>query len=160
MEHKYEYVSGRERPRGCIFCMAASGELKDLVLYVDDKVVIMLNKFPYNTAHLLIAPSRHVKDLRELTEDEVVALHRAISFSMRVIDETFSPQGYNLGLNQGRAAGASVEHLHFHLVPRRYGEYNFMETIVGARSVLQKPETVWRILKPKFDVLRGGRPHH
>ncbi len=148
MEHKYEYVRGKKQ--GCFLCLAASGEIDDLVLYRDDLGVIILNKYPYNTGHLLIAPRRHVSSVEELEEAEALRLFKAIRASMKAIREAFNPQGFNIGINIGRAAGASQEHLHIHLVPRRYGEYNFMETIVGSRSVLINPERVQEMLKGRI----------
>jgi ATP adenylyltransferase len=124
--------------RGCIFCRSPRDEnaRRDLVLAVTRSSVVMLNKFPYNSGHLMVAPRRHVADLERLTAAErrevADTLHRAAA----VVRREFSPHGMNIGMNLGTAAGAGIaDHLHWHVVPRWNGDTNFMPSL-GAVKVI------------------------
>jgi ATP adenylyltransferase len=113
------YISGArsKRKKSCIFCDAKAGR-KDYVLFKTRLSAAMLNIYPYNNGHTMVAPLRHVGDLRELTPGEALELFSSCSRVMKVLDRVLRPQGYNIGVNVGLAAGAGIPgHLHVHIVP-------------------------------------------
>jgi ATP adenylyltransferase len=139
-----QYVSNATGDdEACIFCAALEadgGELSSHVLYRGEKAFVILNAYPYNTGHLMIAPDRHVGELDQLEQDERAALMDLTSEATRIVREAMSPHGFNLGMNLGRVAGAGIPgHLHVHVVPRWGGDTNFMP-VVGNTKVL--PEMI------------------
>ena len=122
---RLEYVRQADEQPGCVFCLAAAGDDDEqaLVVHRAAHAFVLLNKFPYASGHLMVAPYRHVGDLGELSDDEALGIHRLAQSGIAALAETFSPQGYNLGWNLGRIAGAGItDHVHLHLVPRWAGD--------------------------------------
>ncbi|MEM0244032.1 MAG: HIT domain-containing protein [Zestosphaera sp.] len=119
----------------CIFCKAVKGgDEENYVVMRSEHSIAMLNIFPYNTAHVMIAPVRHIARIEQLTREEVLDLFEVLSRVIKAIDQEYSPQGYNIGVNVGRVAGAGVEsHVHVHVVPRWLGDTNFMPVIAGTK---------------------------
>ena len=138
----------------CIFCDACEPGRDELVLVRGRVAYVILNLYPYNNGHLMVAPNRHVATLASTTSDEQAELMRYTRHAEIALTEAYTPQGINIGLNLGRPAGAGVlDHLHVHLVPRWNGDTNFM-TVVGNVRVL--PETLdetAKRLKPIFERL-------
>lgn len=128
---RMSYILGEEKPAGCIFCLAQDGHgTDDLVLGLGSHSLVMMNKYPYNNGHLLIAPLRHTADLAGLSAEELADLMGLVQRATKAIGELMNPMGFNVGLNLGRAAGAGIEeHLHFHVVPRWNGDTNFMTVL-------------------------------
>ncbi len=119
----------------------------DLVAHTTEHCVVVLNRFPYNNGHLLIAPRAHKATLDELTPEELFDSVDTLRFLMRCIDTLMKPDGYNVGLNLGRAAGAGLPgHLHWHVVPRWNGDTNFMTTVADDRVIVQSLDTFWQLL--------------
>ena len=148
------YING-EREEGCVFCNRLRGpEKKDkenLILLRGSLGFIMMNKFPYNSGHLLIIPNRHVPDLRDLTEVELLELQEMLTLSLKVLEDLYHPDGFNIGMNLGKSAGAGIEeHLHYHLVPRWNGDTNFMSVLADVRVVPQHLQTTYDQLKAAF----------
>jgi ATP adenylyltransferase len=109
--------------------------------------MVVMNKFPYNNGHLLVAPLRHCAALGELDADDHAELSRTIAESVARLETLLRPEGFNVGLNLGRAAGAGVPgHLHWHIVPRWTGDTNFMPTTAGVRVIPQSLEALWELL--------------
>ena len=141
MEHlwapwRLEYIKSADEESGCLFCAAASGgdDAQRLVVHRGPHAIVLLNKFPYSSGHFMVAPARHVGEYGELTDDEVLELHRLASAGMGALAELYSPQGYNLGWNLGRIAGAGiVDHVHLHVVPRWAGDTNFMPVLADVK---------------------------
>ncbi len=138
------YVSNIERTRDeeCIFCSKPSeeDELTALILHRGEAAYIIMNLFPYNTGHVMVAPYRHVGAIEELTPSESSEIIELTTLAVRAIKQEMKPQGFNLGMNLGKAAGAGfADHLHMHVVPRWQGDTNFMP-VVGQSKVM--PETV------------------
>lgn len=136
---------------GCVFCAIPQTEA-ERVLARGELAYVVLNKFPYNPGHLLVVPLRHVGDLEEVTADENAELQSLLQRAVGAVRRTADPQGFNVGLNLGRTAGAGIpEHLHWHVVPRWNGDTNFM-SVVGDTRVLPEllAETFMR-LEPGFD---------
>lgn len=138
----------------CIFCNSLEPGRDELVLVRGRVSFVILNLYPYNNGHLMVVPSRHVATLASLTADEQAELMRLTRHAEVALTEAYAPQGINVGINLGRAAGAGVpDHLHVHLVPRWNGDTNFM-TVVGDMRVLPEDlATTARKLRPIFDRL-------
>jgi ATP adenylyltransferase len=138
---------------GCFFCAAlgSDDERAHLVLVREAEAVIMLNKFPYGHGHLLVAPRRHVGRLDELADAEYDALQRAVRRAAVGLTAAFEPEGMNIGMNVGRAAGAGVaEHCHWHLLPRWTGDTNFMPLIGDVKVMSEHLEATLERLRPLF----------
>jgi ATP adenylyltransferase len=150
-------VTRSEEPNDCVFCVAQSiDEGRQLIVHEGALAYVILNKFPYNSGHLMVVPQRHAATLGSLTRDELTEMALLTQLSECVLTEAFTPQGINVGLNLGRPAGAGiVDHLHIHLVPRWNGDTNFM-TVVGEVRVLPEelPRTAER-LRPLFGAFAG-----
>jgi ATP adenylyltransferase len=142
---------------GCIFCSAATGDRQaGLVLAVTEHVVAMLNRYPYANAHVMLAPRVHAADLSALEPDAHGALSEGLRRSIALLQRTFSPDGMNVGLNLGAAAGAGfADHLHWHLVPRWNGDTNFMPVIGEVSCIPEHLEAMWARLAPVFAELEG-----
>jgi ATP adenylyltransferase len=132
---RLEYIVGADEQEGCVFCAAAAGGDEDgLVLHRGAHAFALLNKYPYSSGHLMVAPYRHVAGLDELADEEVLEIHRLAGSGMGALAETFGPQGYNLGWNLGRIAGAGItDHVHLHVVPRWAGDTNFMPVLADVK---------------------------
>jgi ATP adenylyltransferase len=132
---RLEYVGSTEEHAGCFFCAALDGSDEDgLVVARGTRAFVLLNKFPYSSGHLLVAPVRHTGELHDLHDDEIVELHRLASQGIEALAATYAPEGYNLGWNLGRVAGAGVlEHVHLHVVPRWGGDTNFMPVLADVK---------------------------
>jgi len=152
-------VTGTGRSPSCVFCDAAGaapGEAS-LLVHRGTACFVILNLFPYNNGHLMVVPNRHVASLAAATPDELNELMRLTQLAERALTEAYAPQGLNVGLNLGQAAGAGIaDHLHVHVVPRWSGDTNFM-TVAGETRVLPEAieQTVAR-LRPVFARLAGG----
>ena len=155
---RLSYVTAAQVPATeCIFCDPTAGGDIDLVVLRGREAYVILNLYPYNNGHLMVVPKRHVAALESLTSDEQVELMQLARMSEMALNEAYRPQGINVGINLGRAAGAGIEnHLHIHLVPRWSGDTNFM-TAVGQTRVLPEDlgATVAR-LRPIFERLHQG----
>ncbi len=134
---RLEYIKSADEEQGCIFCLAPGGgddDVERLVLHRGTHTFALLNKFPYASGHFMVAPLRHVGEYGELTDEEVLELHRIASAGMGALAETYGPQGFNLGWNLGRIAGAGVvDHVHLHVVPRWAGDTNFMPVLADVK---------------------------
>ena len=135
---RLEYVSNADDQPGCVFCAAAEAESDEeaLVVHRGSAVFVLLNKYPYASGHLMVAPLRHVGDFAELEDQEVVEIHRLASAGLGALAQTYGPQGFNLGWNLGRIAGAGiVDHVHLHVVPRWAGDTNFMPVLSDVKVI-------------------------
>jgi ATP adenylyltransferase len=149
---RMQYIGSPKDP-GCIFCdmPAAADQKTALVLARTPHSVVMLNRFPYGNAHVMVAPRRHSGDLGALPAEEYVELAETLRRSLVLLQEFFHPDGMNVGMNLGRAAGAGItEHVHWHLVPRWIGDTNFMPLIAEVRSIPEHLEALWDRLRPMF----------
>jgi ATP adenylyltransferase len=152
---RMEYIRSAvaEESDGCFFCEALAKEDDEamLVLARGEQAFVILNAYPYNPGHLMVATNRHVGELEELTPEELADAGELLQRSIRALRESSNPDGFNVGMNLGRVAGAGIPgHLHWHVVPRWNGDTNFMP-VVGETKVLPEllSETYAR-LKPLF----------
>ena len=150
-----------EKPSGCIFCDKPREQdfRAALVLGQTEHSIVMLNKFPYNNGHVLIAPRRHESRLAALPEAEYRDICAALKIALDILERSLHPGGFNLGMNLGRSAGAGVEHhLHWHIVPRWEGDTNFMPVVGETRVMPQHLLDSYDRLSPMFrDALAPGR---
>jgi ATP adenylyltransferase len=134
---RLEYIEQADDDQGCVFCREAGGELAEsasLLISRAEDAFALLNKFPYSSGHLMVAPVRHVAELAELTEDETLAVHRLATEALDALTRIYGPDGFNLGWNLGRAAGAGITtHVHLHVVPRWAGDTNFMPVLADVK---------------------------
>jgi ATP adenylyltransferase len=126
---------------GCIFCdaLASSDDRKNLILRRNPKAFLILNKYPYASGHVMVGINRHVGSLEETASEELGQAMELVQAAVRALGRAYAPEGFNVGLNQGRAAGAGVlNHLHIHVVPRWSGDTNFMP-VIAETAVLARP---------------------
>jgi ATP adenylyltransferase len=153
------YIRKAAAPSGCLFCRVARGrnDRTDLVLARSGHGLLMLNRFPYNPAHLMVATRRHVADFRGLGEAERRDLLDLTALAETALEREYRPDGLNVGANLGRVAGAGFPgHLHLHLVPRWNGDVNFMPTIASTRVLPESLAATWRRLKRAIAALESG----
>jgi ATP adenylyltransferase len=153
---RMEYIDSArdEEEAGCLFCEKPKegDDEKALILARSEKSFAMLNKYPYNSGHLMVAPFRHVGELEDLEDDESLDMQQLLQRSIQAVKEAMKPDGFNLGMNLGRVAGAGVpDHLHWHVVPRWNGDTNFMP-ILGDTKILPQG------LTSSFMKLRSSLP--
>lgn len=145
-----------DKQDGCVFCNALSKN-DDLTLYKGNDTMVMMNKFPYINGHLLVAPVRHLSALAELSKFEMGELLGTIERSIDILKRVMHPDGFNVGLNLGKVAGAGVEeHLHFHIVPRWFGDTNALTVFADVRVIPEHLKATYNNLKPQFDTLIIG----
>jgi ATP adenylyltransferase len=135
---RVEYVGSADEQEGCLFCRAAEdgGDEDKLVVRRGERAVVLLNKYPYSSGHLMVAPTRHTGDFAELEEAEALEIHRLAGQGVGALAQAYGPQGYNLGWNLGRIAGAGVvDHVHLHVVPRWAGDTNFMPVLADVKVI-------------------------
>jgi len=126
----------------------------DLLLYRNEDGIVLLNRFPYANGHLLVAPKRHIGCLTELTEKENSDLMLLIQDSTKILKKHLSPDGFNIGCNLGKTAGAGIaDHLHFHIVPRWDGDHNFITVVSDIRTIPEHIDRTFDYLLPDFTTL-------
>jgi ATP adenylyltransferase len=134
---RLEYVRQADEESGCVFCDEATGKVvagDSLLVHRGDVALVIVNKFPYSSGHVMAAPVRHVGSLAALTGDEALALHRLAVAAMQALEDVYAPDGFNLGWNLGRVAGAGIaDHVHVHVVPRWAGDTNFMPVLADVK---------------------------
>ena len=149
---RMEYILGTKED-ACIFCQAM-GDKDELTLYKGAAIMVMMNKYPYINGHLLVAPTRHVSRLDELDQVEMGKLLKMVEQSVDILKKEMNPDGYNVGLNLGKVAGAGVEeHLHFHIVPRWFGDTNALTVFADVRVIPEHLLQTYNNLKKHFDKL-------
>jgi ATP adenylyltransferase len=155
-----QYVSGAGAPDGqlkegaCVFCVLANAEVSDDtgVLWRGELTYVALNAFPYGSGHLLVLPRRHVAGLAELTDEEYDDFARTIRRASVALESAYHPDGMNVGLNLGLAAGAGIpQHLHGHVLPRWNGDTNFMTSIGETRVLPESLASTWAKVHPYLD---------
>jgi ATP adenylyltransferase len=156
---RISYILDQDKPQGCIFCMANDGEGADnLVLGVGGLSLVMMNKFPYNNGHLLVSPRRHVSGLHQLDAKEHADLLACVQLGIDALTAEMKPDGFNVGLNLGKVAGAGIEaHLHFHIVPRWSGDVNFMTVMEDVRVIPEHIRSTYEKLKPHLASMEKNR---
>ncbi len=146
---RMEYILAEKEDR-CIFCDALSKN-DELALYKGSDTLVLMNKFPYINGHLLVAPVRHLSGLDQLSKHEMGEILATVDRSVEILKQVMNPDGFNVGLNLGKVAGAGVEeHLHFHIVPRWFGDTNALTVFADVRVIPEHLKTTCGNLKPHF----------
>jgi len=158
---RMEYILSHKNEQGCIFCPGEdrSRDEERLILHVGKKTMVIMNRYPYNNGHLLVAPVRHVGALDQLSPEEILDLMMTVRQCIDVLKMVMQPEGFNVGLNLGRVAGAGVEgHLHFHIVPRWNGDTNYMTVLGEVRVIPEHLRQTYKKLCEKFraSIDKGG----
>ena len=151
--NKMPYAKGKNRPDvACILCAIVEKDEKveRLEVHRTELFTISLNLYPYSPGHLLIFPNRHIIDVREMSSEEVQELHDLQCLSFEVLTRAYQPRGFNVGYNMGESSGASIPHLHLHVVPRYPRELGFMDVIGGARIIIEDPNATQEKLQQLF----------
>jgi ATP adenylyltransferase len=146
---RMEYLKG-EKPDGCVFCKC-SIRCDDYVVFEGKTCFVMLNRYPYVNGHLMVIPERHLGDIAELTQEERIEIFSLLDASVKVLKEAMNPQGFNIGMNLGKAGGAGIaEHAHVHVIPRWEGDTNFMTVISQVRVIPEDLASTAAKLSPLF----------
>ena len=143
----------KDKQEGCFLCEnpKQGDAAANYILYRGEKNFVIMNSYPYNPGHLMVAPYRHVASLEELTTEELHEHFEIVSRSLRVLREAFSPQGFNIGINMGKVAGAGLEgHVHTHIVPRWQGDTNCMPVVSETKVVPEAVAETYQKLEGKF----------
>jgi len=158
-------AQSKKQPKGCLLCRVGNEPVrttnrnenirslrkKNLVLFVSRYAFVMMNKYPYNSGHLMVVPRRHIKDFTKLNEAEHKDLNALISLSIKVLKKVYKPQGFNIGMNLERAAGAGItDHLHYHIVPRWNGDNNFMPVLSDTKVIVEYLDAAYQKLYREF----------
>lgn len=149
---RIEYILG-EKPGGCVLCDMPQGgdDERNHIVHRGVSCYVIMNLYPYNSGHLMVVPFRHLSEYEGLTPEERAESAELAARSVRAVKKAMKPDGFNIGVNIGKAAGAGIdEHLHFHVVPRWSGDINFMTAVGGMRVIPQCLEETYRILKEAF----------
>jgi ATP adenylyltransferase len=153
---RLEYVkdASKDKESECIFCTAleAGDDQANLIVRRGERCFVILNKFPYTNGHLMVAPYEHIAELQGLDEETLAEMMSLAQRGIAALETSYAPHGYNVGFNQGRVAGAGVEHhIHMHVVPRWGGDTNFMPVLGDTRVMNQTLEDSYATLKGAFD---------
>jgi ATP adenylyltransferase len=153
---RMEYVAAGNEKGACIFCPGndRSRDEERLILSVGDRSIVLMNRYPYISGHLLVAPVRHVPALDALNDEEKLDLISVVEKAVGILTKVMNPGGFNVGLNLGKEAGAGLEeHLHFHVVPRWSGDTNYMTVVGEVRVIPEHIRATYKKLLPLFRAL-------
>jgi ATP adenylyltransferase len=144
---RHEYFD-KPKEKNCFLCRAIkdkpTNDRRNLLLFRGNRAVIVLNRYPYTVGAMMIAPAEHLARLREIGDETMLEMMHLITRGMEILDSALGPKGYNIGINQGKEAGAGLDdHLHIHLVPRWSADTNFMTTIAGARVLAESLDSMF-----------------
>jgi ATP adenylyltransferase len=145
---RLEYIQSADQQEGCLFCRATGlDDEEGLVVQRGEQAFVLLNRYPYASGHLMVAPYRHEGEFGELEAEEALEVHRLAAMGVGVLADVMAPQGFNLGWNLGRIAGAGVvDHVHLHIVPRWAGDTNFMPVLADVKVMPEALEATRRKL--------------
>ena len=156
---RLKYVRKILKTAGCVFCDSAKNEtsVETLCVYKTKYSQIILNKFPYNTGHILILPLNHIGQIFDLSEEAFADLHKTLKLAMEAIQAIYTPDGFNTGMNHGATAGAGIpDHLHYHIVPRWNGDLNFFPLIAETKLVIETVEESYKHFETYFKNLAAS----
>ena len=155
---RYEYIKTTTKPnKTCIFCeLLKQRDEEAYILHRGKYSYVVLNAYPYNSGHLMIVPYKHVGTIEELDQETIIEMMNFVKKSIRVLREAFTPDGFNIGINIGRAAGAGIPgHVHIHVVPRWVGDSNFMAIIASTKTLPISLDETYTILREKWKQING-----
>jgi len=155
---RIKFITGKKE-KGCIFCkkLNSKNDKKNLVLFRGRTSFIILNLYPYSNGHLMVAPKKHKGNLSELTDEEMLELFKLTELSTKILKKVSKPQGFNIGINLGKVAGAGFPgHLHIHVVPRWLGDVNFMPVCSETKVICESLEETYKKLKKALKMITEG----
>ncbi|MBN1445575.1 MAG: HIT domain-containing protein [Candidatus Omnitrophica bacterium] len=148
-------------PKGCFLCKALkakAGDEKNYLVYRGKRCFVILNLFPYNNGHIMVVPNRHISTIENLSPEEEREFMFLIKTSVKILGKVLNPQGFNIGINIGRAAGAGLKtHIHMHVVPRWTGDTNFAPVVCKTKIISQSLEQLYGLLYAEFKKIKKGR---
>jgi ATP adenylyltransferase len=147
------YMKEKKERVSCVFCLAAASAHDEdtLVVYRGRLNFVILNRYPYTSGHLMIAPYQHVSRLQQTDDETTEEMMRLVRLAERLLEQSYQPQGINLGMNLGEAAGAGMEqHIHMHVLPRWFGDANFMTSVSNTRIIPEELPVTWSKLSQAF----------
>jgi len=150
---RMEYITGEKQSEGCIFCQkyTQKKDRENLILHRGQSCFVIMNFYPYNNGHLMVVPYLHTSKFSDLSDEISLEIMQVIRKSMDILTETMKCQGFNVGLNLGRCAGAGIDqHIHFHIVPRWNGDTNFMPVVGHTKVISEALFETWDTLKECF----------
>lgn len=150
---KIKYIKGNKPSFDCILCAIRdrAGGVESLEVYRTDKFIVSLNLYPFNPGHLMIFPLRHVEDFLNLSDEEALEMHSLTGKAISILRDEFNPSGFNIGCNLGSGSGASMAHIHQHIVPRYENEIGFIDVLSGTRVYVEDPRDVLKRLIKRFN---------
>jgi len=156
---RMEFIAPKTpRPQECIFCTQPAAHRDDdyYIFYRGEHCYMMLNLYPYNSGHLMIAPYQHVESIEKLNSTTLTELMSQAQLALRALRLTMKPDGFNMGINEGKVAGAGyAEHMHFHIVPRWNGDTNFMPVVADVKVIPEHLANTYQKLKQALESLQG-----
>lgn len=156
---RYRYIATADRQPRCVFCSApqVNRDIESLIVHRGKLVYAILNLFPYTSGHLMVVPYEHTSSFVDLAEDATAEMFNLAKLSQRAIEAEYHPDGFNVGMNLGRAAGAGVaDHIHLHIVPRWNGDANYVSIIGETRVLPEDLSATYERLKHRFYELNSG----
>jgi ATP adenylyltransferase len=149
---KLKYAQGARPKVDCILCAIRDRDpaVRSLEVCRRDGLIVSVNLYPFNPGQVMIFPERHLENIGGLTDEEALAMHRLLADAIRIIGEEFNAEGFNAGYNLGRHSGASIPHLHLHVVPRYGNEVGYLEVLAGTRAFVTDPVEVRDRLRARF----------
>ena len=152
-----DYILSHKKGKSCIFCPAKTeSDEERLIVHRTPCSLVMLNRYPYAFAHLMVAPVRHLRDPNRLQREEMADIFKNVGHSIAILKKTFRPMGFNVGMNLGAVGGAGVlRHLHFHIVPRWKGDMNFMPILADVRIMPEHLEQTFEKLFIQFKKIKS-----
>lgn len=152
---RMEYILGEKKDKGCIFCTLPkeNNDKENLIIFRSKFSFVIMNKYPYNNGHLMVVPYNHVNSLEKLNEGEFIDIFNLMKRSIKALEKTFKPQGLNIGINIGKAAGAGIDtHVHVHIVPRWIGDTNFIPVFSDCKVISDYIANTYEQLLPNFNL--------
>lgn len=149
---KGEYVKGIRPTVDCILCSVVLNDPKviSLEIFRGKNFIVAVNLYPYNPGHLMIFPYQHIEQIEKLSLSEVRELHKLTMVSLKVLRNLYNPHGFNIGYNLGKGSGASIKHLHLHVVPRYENELSFIDVLSGSKIIVEEPKDTVQRLKREY----------
>jgi ATP adenylyltransferase len=147
---RMDYIRS-EKPNGCIFCKNSTRS-EELVLFDGETAFVMMNRYPYSNGHIMVIPFRHISLVEDLLTEEKHEIFDLQAICIRILKEAVKPDGFNIGMNLGKVAGAGVDdHIHVHIVPRWSGDTNFMSVVGDVRVIPEDIHKTYECLQPYFE---------
>lgn len=152
---RISYIRSNEKSCGCIFCNfpKEDNDEENLIVHRGTHCFVMLNRYPYNSGHLMVIPYRHTSDYCSLNMDEITDMNSLACDAISMMRKALNPEGFNMGVNMGKVAGAGIaDHIHLHIVPRWNGDTNFMPVMGDTRVIPESLESTYKIFKDNWPV--------